>query len=317
MGSLFRHSHWLFLLAGGLALAAFTVPDKPSREAAVGPLSGFNPQMRRVFTNGGEFEAKTEPAAFDWLAQHEEKGQTFQQYLSSRPNIPNSGRAKLYILPIGTFEKDLAPDLESLREYTAAYFHPLQVTLLPSVPDADVPAESRMNMKKKQWKSTDILAWMGKQLPADGYAMLAVTMTDLYPDEKWNFVFGQASLRNRVGVFSFARYHPSWQGEKTDASTKPLVLRRAAKVLTHEMGHMFGIQHCIHYQCNMNGANHLAEADATPMELCPVCLRKLHHAVKFDPLVRYEKLERFDAANGLEEESKWITKRLEAIRAVK
>ena len=30
-------------------------------------------------------------------------------------------------------------------------------------------------------------------------------MTDLYLDDRWNFVFGQASLRGRIGVFSFAR----------------------------------------------------------------------------------------------------------------
>ncbi len=314
-----RPVRWLALLLvlARFAFAGFTVPDKQGREAAVGSLSGLSPQMRRVFTNGGEFQAKKEPRGLDWLAQHEEKGQTFPQYLGSRPNVPNSGRNKLYILPIGTFEKDLAPDLESLREYTAAYFHPLQVTMLPAVPDKDVPAESRIKSEKKQWKTGDILTWMKQKLPADGYAMLAVTMTDLYPDDNWNFVFGQASLRDRVGVFSFARYHPSWQGEKPDGSTKTLVLRRAAKVLTHEMGHMFGIQHCIHYQCNMNGANHLDEADATPMELCPVCLRKLHQAIRFDPVERYEKLEKFDEANGLDEEAKWIKGRLEAIKAAK
>lgn len=316
-----RPARWLVLLLvlGRLALAGFSVPDKQSREAAVGTISGFNPQMRRVFTNGGEFQAKKEPGGLDWLAQHEEKGQTFPQYLASRPNLPGNPRRKLYILPIGTFEKGLAPDLELLRGYTAAYYHPLEVVLMPAVPDKKVPAGERINSMsaKKQWKTVDILAWMGKKLPADGYAMLAVTMTDLYPDEKWNFVFGQASLRERVGVFSFARYHPAWVGRKAEEGTEKLVLRRAAKVLTHEMGHMFGMAHCIHYECNMNGANHLDEADSTPMELCPVCLRKLHQAIRFDPVERYEKLEKFDAANGLEEESKWIKGRLEAIRGAK
>mgnify|MGYP000107882883 CR=1 FL=1 len=42
----------------------------------------------------------------------------------------------------------------------------------------------------------------------------AVTMTDLYPSEDWNFVFGQASLRNRVGAYSFARYDPAFYGKE-------------------------------------------------------------------------------------------------------
>ncbi|MDG1070273.1 MAG: hypothetical protein P8P32_01575 [Akkermansiaceae bacterium] len=34
----------------------------------------------------------------------------------------------------------------------------------------------------------------------------AVTMTDLYPNEEWNFVFGMARIKNRLETFSFSRY---------------------------------------------------------------------------------------------------------------
>lgn len=134
--------------------------------------------------------------------------------------------------------------------------------------------------------------------------MLAVTMTDLYPDPKWNYVFGMASLEDRVGVFSFARY--SHKDPKQ-------VLRRAAKVLTHETGHMFGIEHCIFYECNMNGGNHLREMDGTPLHLCPVCLRKMQHAVGFDLKVRYQKLLNFYTKHGLKVEGEWTKKRLKRL----
>lgn len=304
------------LLLAGAAIAEFTAVTKEQRRAAAGSLLSLQPQLRRAFTDAGEFEAKKEPKGFDWLAMHEETGQTFVQYLESRPNVPGSVRKKLYFLPIGTFEKGVAPDLSKLKDYTAAYFHPMPVEMLPVAGDAEVPAKSRINSStgKKQWKSTDILRWLPRKLPADAYAMIAVTMTDLYPEESWNFVFGQASLKERVGVFSFARYHPSWTNEPAGDGTETLVLRRAAKVLTHEMGHMFGILHCIHYECNMNGANHLDEADATPMYLCPVCLRKLHHAVRFDPVERYDNLAKFYDANGLKDEARWTGKAAAAIR---
>ena len=223
----------------------------------------------------------------------------------------------MYVLPIGEFEKGIAPDLEKLKQYTAAYYHPMPVEMLPVTPDAEVPAKERVNFGKKQWKSTDILRWLPKKLPADGYAMIAVTMTDLYPDEQWNFVFGQASTKDRVGVFSFARYHPAWTNRPAEAGTEALVLRRAAKVLTHEMGHMFGIRHCIYYECNMNGANHLDEADSTPVHLCPVCLRKLHRAARFDPAERYGKLLEFYEANGMKAEEEWVGKRIEAIKGAR
>ncbi len=305
------------LVIGGIALAAFTAPSEKERKAAAGSLLTLDLKMRRVFSDGGEFHEKREPGGLDWLAQHEEGGQTYEQYLSSRPNIPDRGRKKLYILPIGEFQKDVAPDPGLLKEYMAAYYHPLEVHMLPVAADKEVSAKERLNGGKKQWLSTEVLAWMWHRLPKDAYAMIAVTMTDLYPEESWNFVFGQASIKYRVGVFSFARYHPAWSGEKANEGTKALVLRRAAKILSHETGHMFGIRHCIHYECNMNGANNLEEADSTPMELCPVCLRKLHHAVRFDPMARYEKLERFHSANGMDREAKWIRARVDSIKAAK
>jgi archaemetzincin len=80
---------------------------------------------------------------------------------------------------------------------------------------------------------------------------------------------------------------------------------------------MFGMRHRVFFQCLMNGANHLEEVDATPMHLCPVCLRKLHHAVRFDPVARYTKIQSFCQANEMESEATWLGRRLTAIRAAK
>jgi archaemetzincin len=124
-------------------------------------------------------------------------------------------------------------------------------------------------------------------------------MEDLYPEASWNFVFGLASFRERVGVYSFARYDPAFFGEPRGAGYRDLILRRSLKVMVHELGHMFGLGHCVYFECLMNGSNHLDEADARPHHLCPVCLRKLHHAVGFDPAARYRALERFYRAAGM------------------
>lgn len=47
------------------------------------------------------------------------------------------------------------------------------------------------------------------------------------------------------------------------------------------------------------------------MHLCPVCLRKLHMSVGFDPAKRYRKLAAFFLPqHGLENEAAWIDARL-------
>lgn len=98
--------------------------------------------------------------------------------------------------------------------------------ILDAVPVEKVPARQRINpgTQKRQFLTTEILHWLPSLKPADSYALIAVTMEDLYPDEKWNFVFGQARLMGGVGVFSFARYDPDFPllaGEIPDEKRRP------------------------------------------------------------------------------------------------
>jgi archaemetzincin len=136
------------------------------------------------------------------------------------------------------------------------------------------------------------------KLPRDAFCVLTITMEDLYPEPAWNFVFGQASLRERVAVFSFARYGAAFYGQERAADHQMVLLRRSCKVLAHETAHMFGLAHCIFSNCVMNDSSHLDESDRRPMHLCPVCLRKLQFSVGFYVVQRHEKLAGFYEAVG-------------------
>lgn len=161
-----------------------------------------------------------------------------------------------------------------------------------------------------------MLAYLESRLPADAFALCGFTHEDLYPEESWNFVFGQASLRERVGVFSVARYDPTFFGEPRRAGHERAMRRRCMNVLVHETGHMFGIAHCVYFACVMNGSNHLDETDRRPLHACPVCLRKLEHAIGFDARERYAALEPIYAEAGFDEERRWTRERIAEIDAV-
>jgi archaemetzincin len=215
-------------------------------------------------------------------------------------------------LPLGDFVPGRSPALARLRELTAAFFG-LEAEVLPALDPSASALPGRRNPYDghAQLDAHAILGLLERRLPADGFALLGLTMVDLYPDPAWNFVFGLASPAEQVGVFSFARYDPAFYGEARSQGTGKLLLPRSCKVLAHETGHLFGLEHCVFYRCLMNGSNHLAESDARPLHLCPVCLRKLQESVGFDPIARERDLLGFARRVGFDDEARWLERRLE------
>lgn len=254
-------------------------------------------------------ETKTPPRDGDWLATHEERGQTFAQYARSRPNRPTAQRTTLYIQPIGEFTKAQEQLVKDTAELMGIVFG-VPVTTLAALPEATIPDSARRMHPK--WGGQQILSTyvldevLLPRRPADAVAVLGLTTTDLFPDPTWNFVFGEASLRDRVGVWSLARYGDP---EKEPAQ----LLRRTLQVATHETGHMFGIEHCTRHECGMNGSNSLEESDRAPLAFCSECELKLWWSCKLDPLPRYEKLADFAKRKGLAKEAAEWRRRLDAL----
>ena len=152
----------------------FTPPDEKQRRSAIGTTTGLPKTLQRAFDPADQFEPIPAPGPSDWLANHPEPGQTFEQYRRERVNRPDKLRRKLYLQPLGEFP-------------------------------------------------------------------------------------GDTSL--------------------------------------------------------MNGSNHLGESDDRPPHLCPVCLRKLHHALGFDISARYERLLTFSQQTGFDDEAAWLTRRLAYLKS--
>lgn len=285
-------------LAAGSLVFAFTGSSQSERKRAVGSLMHLSPQLKAAFETSDDFKALPKPSGSDWLASRKEPGQTYDQFLKSRPNRPGAGGRKfIYIQPIGNFPAK-APQMETMQKYLEAYFHPMSVKLAKPLKLVDLDSVTR---REDQLNCIDLLNVLQARVPKDAYIVMGVTMKDLYPEDGWNFVFGMARLKARCGVFSFARY-----GIEED---EDLALLRALKVISHETGHAFGIKHCIHFHCLMNGSNSMPETDRAPLHFCPACLRKIHWGLRFKPDERYQKLADFLKKNKLGDEAKWFSQR--------
>ena len=258
------------------------------------------------------FEKLSEPQPGEWREAHPEPVQSFAEYVRSRPNRPRQVRKWILLQPLGTVTGDARERLEALREYLSIYYM-LPVRAEPWIPLANVRSREREMAGRtfRQYPTVDILYnLLLPRVRVGTFAMLGVTMEDLYPEDSWNYVFGQASLAHRVGVYSLVRFYPEFWGAERTGAAEHLGLRRSLQTLVHETGHLFGVQHCQTYACVMNGSNSLAESDTRPMHLCPECLKKFRWNTGFDIITRYENLKAFYEKQGLEEETKWVAQRL-------
>ena len=292
----------------------FRTPSVKERLAAIGDVSQLSPELQRAFSPGDDFVPMPLPGPRDWLAKYPEGGQTFSEFLRSEPNPLDDQRRLIYLQPIGDFATEYAPSLDKLREFTEAYFT-LETKLLPTltIPADQVTTRLREGTERPQWLAADILKNLEPQLPPDAYCLLGVTLTDLYSLTTTTYVFGQASIKNRTGVFSFARFDPAFYDDPRPADVETLILRRSCHTLAHETCHIFGMQHCIYFQCPVNGSNNLDENDSRPMQLCPVCLRKLHSTIGFNSIERDRRLVEVYQRLGFTKESEWINRRLKSV----
>lgn len=265
------------------------------------------------------FNPMLPPQPGDWLAGpgRNERDRTFEEYVKSNPKGPTRRRTSIVIQPLGVFSREETVLIEKLRAYCAIFFGlPARIEEPRPLPETGRRRRTDGPRGFDQFLTTAIMdELLRPNLPDDAICYLGVTMQDLYPEPDWNFVFGQASLRERVGVYSLARYRPEFYGRRADADTDKLILMRAIKVMVHETGHMFGLHHCRKWRCVMNGSNHLAESDRCPVFLCPDCLRKLRWNLRFDIMSRYEGMARFWAREGFEEETQWSRRRIEKLRS--
>jgi archaemetzincin len=228
------------------------------------------------------------PQPGEWLYNRQEPGQTFTEYKYAKPVKPGKRRRIIYIQPIGQF----TPIQDSIVKYTADYlaiFFALETKIRTPVSDVGIPARMHSEGQFQLYSPHILDSILSPTLPDDAVVMMAVTAMDLYPGPTWNFVFGQARLKHRVGVSSIYRFAIG----EMDSLSYPICLDRLIKTSSHEIGHMFTIQHCIHGVCVMNGSNSLYETDSRPNRLCSVCLSKLRWNIGFDLQKRNHELKIF------------------------
>ncbi|MGV3696441.1 archaemetzincin [Flavobacterium sp.] len=227
------------------------------------------------------------PREGEWLKEHKENPETFEQYIAKKPVRTSKERRTIYLQPIGTFSSMEQKMLKLTTEYTEDFFG-LKTVLLEPISDNIFPRDHKRTLFETEQLDASFIIQkiLPHRIPKDGIVMMALTARDLYPNPDWNYVFGLASYSKRTAVTSMFRF------EDADFMNEnySLCLNRLIKTSTHEIGHMFTLPHCINAECLMNGANHISELDAQPNILCSLCLAKLSWNLNFDNTARMKRI---------------------------
>lgn len=137
----------------------------------------------------------------DWERRFQTEPQDLEMYLDANPIQPVSEKPFIYVGKLGPF----SPVQNEIFHLTCLYlqgFFGCEVRYLDSISLSSIPAHAqRIKQGDNQLYTSYILDELLKpRLPDSALNCLILTTSDLFPASNWSFVFGQASLKNRVGV---------------------------------------------------------------------------------------------------------------------
>lgn len=125
-----------------------------------------------------------------------------------------------------------------------------------------------LDPERRQYWSTAILQRLAIA-SGPGERVLGVTAGDLYVPVL-TFVFGEAQLDGNCALVSTARLQEEFYGMPP---RRELALERLIKEAVHELGHTFGLRHCVDWRCVMSSSHAVELLDVKEAAFCTLCRR--------------------------------------------
>lgn len=149
-----------------------------------------------------------------------------------------------------------------------AFRVPIEVTT------SNIDVEQFYDETRGQFNSTSILCQLRNERAEP--KVLAVMAGDLFIPVL-TFVFGEAELGGNAAVISYHRLKNERYGLRPDPL---LLIERVCKEAIHELGHAYGLKHCVSQQCVMHTSTYVEDIDLKGDSFCVDCRALLLSALK-------------------------------------
>ena len=131
--------------------------------------------------------------------------------------------------------------------------------------------ENHYDPARRQYNADTLLKYIKTCAPPAAIKTIGLFRIDLFIPIL-TFLFGQAIYRGNLGVASVYRLRNEQYGLKSDDT---LLMARLSKVVLHELGHAFGLTHCLEPSCVMRSSTYVEDIDQKKAAFCAGCRKKL------------------------------------------
>jgi archaemetzincin len=137
--------------------------------------------------------------------------------------------------------------------------------------DLNINLDDFFSIDRRQYFSTQIIAEAIKLTDEFSGKIILLTDVDIFVPAL-TFVFGEAQLDGKHSVLSVCRLHEEFY---SGISNENLLLERMIKEALHELGHNYGLRHCIDWDCVMHSSHGIEEVDIKGNTFCRKCISKV------------------------------------------
>ncbi|HEY9115569.1 MAG TPA: archaemetzincin family Zn-dependent metalloprotease [Bacteroidales bacterium] len=166
---------------------------------------------------------------------------------------------KIIFINCGEFDTKL---LEEIAEEVMHEFN-YQVTIINNA----FNLTSFYNIERRQYEANYLLKEIEGLNYPNAIKKIGLFRVDLYIPIL-TYIFGQARFKGDAGLVSIYRLKNEPYGIEND---EVLAQNRFKKVIIHELGHTFGLVHCLVPNCVMRPSTYVEDIDQKSNQLCVNC----------------------------------------------